>query len=106
MIVRAPPAQLQPFVVRFMPIEYLSQTDDVHFPDSGMTAAFHDRGESVLYGRDPAPDASLVDFFDRQRAHRHGVANRLALVALAAVGAATLLRFAADELANSTHAPL
>ena len=102
-VVRAPPAQLAPFVARFMLVEYLSQTDDVHFPDAGMTAAFHYRGESVLYGSDRAPDAGITGLFDRERAHRHGAGSRLALVAFSAGGAASLLRVAADELANSTH---
>ncbi len=68
-----------------------------------MTAAFHYRGESVLCGRNRAPDAGITGLFDRQRAHRHGAGSCLALVAFTAAGVASLLRFAADELANATH---
>jgi AraC-like DNA-binding protein len=93
---------LQPFVKRFLAVEFPAQHEDSHLPDTGFVAAFRVRGECRLEDGRRTPRASVTGLHDRLRFHAHGQGNLMVLAAFTPMGASALLRQPLDELANST----
>ncbi|HET7535275.1 MAG TPA: helix-turn-helix transcriptional regulator [Candidatus Didemnitutus sp.] len=102
--VQAPGPALRPFVRRLLVVEYPSGHRDTHLPDTGFVAAFRLRGECVLNGATPAPDAALTGLWNTSRSHDHRPGHMVALVQFTAVGAAAILRRPLDDFCNTTVA--
>jgi AraC-like DNA-binding protein len=101
-VVRAPRKALQSVVKRILVVESGAGRNDLHLPDTGLTAAFRFGGECRLDGM-TVPDAAISGLRDKVYAHAHGRDHGVVVVAFTATGAASWLRQPLDAFANATE---
>lgn len=93
---------LQPFVQRFLVVEFPSFHHDVHLPDARAVAAFSLRGRVRIDGAGWAPPAAFTGPRERLRTHDHHDDHAVLLATFTPAGAAAFLRLPLDALTATT----
>jgi AraC-like DNA-binding protein len=99
---QAPHPALQPFIKRFLVVEFAAPHRDAHLPGSGAVAAFSFQGRVRLDGDQWAPLAAFTGLQETLRTHEHSAGSAVLLAMFTPVGAAALIRPALEEFAGTT----
>jgi AraC-like DNA-binding protein len=97
-----PSPSLQPFIERFLVVEFPSLHHDVHLPDTRAVAAFTFRGRVRLDGHQWAPAAAFTGPRDTSRGHEHCDGHAVLLATFTPAGASAFVHPPLDELAGTT----
>lgn len=101
-LIRTPRAALRAVVKRILVVESGTARQDLHLPDTGLSAAFRFGGACRLDGL-RVPDAAISGLRDTAYTHDHGQGHGVVVVAFTATGAANWLRQPLDAFANATE---
>jgi methylphosphotriester-DNA--protein-cysteine methyltransferase len=99
---QAPDRALQPYIQRFLVVEFPSLHCDAHLPDTGPVAAFSFRGGCRIDGEQWAPPAAFTGLRETLRAHEHCCEHAVLLATFTPVGATAFLRSSMEEFSGIT----
>lgn len=97
-----PQPPLQPFVKRFLIVNFPDVHCDMHLPDTGSVAAFSFQGGCRLNGNQTAPSAAFTGLHETLRSHEHYQNHAVLLITFTPVGASAFLRQSLEEFAGTT----
>ena len=98
----APGPPLQPFIERFLVVEYLSGHATTLLPGSGAVAAFRFRGNALINGI-RAANTMLTGIWDTSRTLVHNGSCSNVLAMFTPAGAASFFREPAHQFFNTVH---
>jgi AraC-like DNA-binding protein len=93
---------LQPFIKRFLVVEFPGGLRDSHLPDAGLVGVFPFKGECLVNGAMRTSRAAITGLWDTLRTHEHSRGNGIVLTLFTAAGAAAFVRAPLDEFFNAT----
>jgi AraC-like DNA-binding protein len=99
---QVPGVALQPFIKRFLVVEYSSLHRDRHLPDTSPVAAFSFRGACRIDGKQWAPQTAFTGLRETLRAHEHCHSHAVVLATFTPTGASAFLRPPLEEFAGTT----
>lgn len=99
---QVPLPALQPFVKRFLVVEFPDLHHDVHLPDTSTVAAFSFRGACRIDEGRPVPLSAFTGLRETLRAHEHFPGHAVLLATFTPVGATAFLRPPLEELTGLT----
>jgi AraC-like DNA-binding protein len=99
---QTPRSALQPFIQRFLVVEFPGFHHDAHLPDICPVAAFSFRGQVRIEGHGWAPQAAFTGPRDTLRAHDHCDEHAVLLATFTPAGASAFLSPPLDELFGAT----
>ena len=97
-----PRSVLQPFIQRFLVVEFPSFHRDAHLPDVGPVAAFSFRGRVRIDGHGWAPQAAFTGPRAALSAHDHYDEHAVLLATFTPAGASAFLGPSMDEFSGTT----
>jgi AraC-like DNA-binding protein len=93
---------LQPFIQRFLVVEFPAFHHDAHLPDICPVAAFSLRGRVNIEGQGWAPQAAFSGPRDTLRVHDHSDGHAVLLATFTPAGASAFLGPSLDDVSGST----